>query len=162
MTLVVLLCVGIGLFAPDTSDTSGLASSPSPAADRSTSVIESPTLSPSPSPTPTSESPTPPATKSPPSKPPTKPKTTTAKPKRTTAKPVNLCGAPQNPYGYGFCGGSYIYKPKAGVCSYCRCIDYFWNGKGYMIQCKDGMVSMSGGRRGSCSHHDGNRRPVFQ
>jgi hypothetical protein len=31
-----------------------------------------------------------------------------------------------------------------------------------MEQCTDGMVSMSGGRSGSCSHHGGNRRPVYR
>jgi hypothetical protein len=29
-----------------------------------------------------------------------------------------------------------------------------------MIECDDGMVSMSGGRQGSCSHHRGNNRTV--
>ncbi|TCB90997.1 hypothetical protein E0H26_26280 [Micromonospora zingiberis] len=96
---------------------------------------------------------TPPATRSP------KPKPTTASP---TPKKVDLCGAPQNPYGYNFCGGSYIYSPASGVCSYFRCIDNFFNGKGYLIQCNDGMVSMSGGRRGACSYHDGVRRPVYK
>jgi hypothetical protein len=43
--------------------------------------------------------------------------------------------------------------PKPDVCSYFDCIDNFWNGKGYMMQCQDGMVSMSGGRPGSCSYH---------
>lgn len=96
-----------------------------------------------------------------------KPRTSpTPRPKRTTASPapkrVNLCGAPQNPYGYNFCGGSLIYSPASGVCGYFDCIDYFDNGVGYMIQCNDRMVSMSGGRRGSCSHHGGNRRPVYK
>jgi hypothetical protein len=75
---------------------------------------------------------------------------------------VDLCGAPQNPYGYNFCGGSLIYDPKPDICSYFACIGNFWNGVGYMIQCNDGMVSMSGGRQGSCSHHDGNLRPVYR
>ena len=93
-------------------------------------------------------------------------RSSTPRPKRTTTSPVpkkvDLCGAPQNPYGYNFCGGSLIYSPKSGVCGYFDCIDYFYNGKGYMIQCRDGMFSMSGGRRGSCSHHGGNRRPVYK
>jgi hypothetical protein len=73
----------------------------------------------------------------------------------------NLCGAPANPYGYNFCGGSYIYSPAADICSYLSCIDNFWNGQGYVIQCKDGMFSKSGGRSGSCSYHSGNRRPLY-
>jgi hypothetical protein len=75
-------------------------------------------------------------------------------------KPLNLCGAPANPLGYTFCGGSLIRSPDSDACSYFDCIDAFWEGTGYMIQCSDGTVSMSGGRQGSCSHHGGNRRPV--
>jgi hypothetical protein len=55
-----------------------------------------------------------------------------------------------------------IYDPAPDVCRYFDCINNFWNGVGYMIQCRDGMFSMSGGRQGSCSHHGGNRRPVFE
>jgi hypothetical protein len=77
-------------------------------------------------------------------------------------KPVNLCGAPKNPLGYNFCGGSQIRTPDFDACTYFDCIDAFWDGKGYMIQCDDGMVSMSGGRQGSCSHHGGNRRTVYR
>jgi hypothetical protein len=74
---------------------------------------------------------------------------------------VNLCGAPANPLGYTFCGsGSLIRSPDATVCDYFDCIPAFWDGVGYMIQCQDDTVSMSGGRSGSCSRHGGNRRPV--
>ncbi|WP_063794767.1 hypothetical protein [Microbispora sp. ATCC PTA-5024] len=78
-----------------------------------------------------------------------------------TAKAVPLCGAPRNPYGYNFCGGALITAPEPDVCSYFSCIPYFSEGRGYMMQCNDGTFSMSGGRQGSCSHHHGNRRPVF-
>jgi hypothetical protein len=94
------------------------------------------------------------------------PRTTSPKPSRTTTAPtvktVELCGAPKNPYGYNFCGGSYIRDPKPDTCLYFDCIANFWNGTGYMIQCQDGTFSMSGGRQGSCSHHGGNRRPVYE
>lgn len=74
---------------------------------------------------------------------------------------VNLCGAPANPWGYNFCNnGALIYAPAAGVCSYFRCIDNFPNGVGYMVECNDGMYSMSGGRSGACSYHEGEDRPV--
>lgn len=96
----------------------------------------------------------------------TKSPTSSPTPRRTTASPtpkkVSLCGASANPYGYNFCGGSRIDDPKPDVCSYFDCIDNFWNGKGYMMQCQDGTVSMSGGRPGSCSYHGGNRRAVLQ
>jgi hypothetical protein len=73
------------------------------------------------------------------------------------------CGAPANPYGLNLCRrGNHVYGPPADVCTYFACIPNFPNGHGYMVQCNDGMFSMSGGRRGTCSHHSGEGRPVFQ
>jgi hypothetical protein len=77
-------------------------------------------------------------------------------------QPVKLCGAPRNPVGYTFCGGSLIRSPDFDACTYFDCIPAFGDGHGYMIQCQDGMLSMSGGRPGSCSHHGGNRRAVYR
>ncbi|MQA97300.1 MAG: DUF3761 domain-containing protein [Streptosporangiales bacterium] len=76
--------------------------------------------------------------------------------------PVDLCGAPENPYGYNFCGGSRIYDPEPETCSYFDCIGYFDEGKGFMIQCRDGDYSLSGGRPGACSHHGGRGRTVYE
>jgi hypothetical protein len=79
----------------------------------------------------------------------------------TPAPAANLCGAPANPYGYNYCGrGANIAPPAQDICSYFSCIGNFWNGKGYMEECSDGMVSMSGGRPGACSYHGGELRPV--
>lgn len=80
------------------------------------------------------------------------------------AKPAvaNTCGAPANPYGYSFCGGGYITDPAADVCSYFNCIANFGNGTGHMEECRDATYSMSGGRRGACSSHGGELRPVYQ
>jgi hypothetical protein len=89
------------------------------------------------------------------------PRPTTTKPK-PKPKPVELCGAPANPLGYNFCGGSHVTSPDPDTCVYFDCIASFDDGQGYMEQCEDGTVSMSGGRSGSCSHHGGNRRPVYQ
>lgn len=150
--LVILLCTGMfGLAAmapPEPAVTEAAPSTVAPA------TPAPPSPSPSPSPTPTSPSPSPKRTHS---KAPA-PNRTTAKP---APKPVNLCGAPKNPCGYNFCGGSRIYDPKPDTCSYFACIDYFWNGKGYMVQCNDGMYSLSGRRRGVCSYHHGYKRTVF-
>jgi hypothetical protein len=78
-----------------------------------------------------------------------------------TAAPT--CGAPPNPYRLNFCGrGSKVYNPPADVCNYFECIPNFSNGHGYMVQCNDGTYSMSGGRPGTCSHHNGEGRPVLQ
>lgn len=84
-------------------------------------------------------------------------------PVRTTGAPTrSLCGAPQNPFGYNFCGrGGYIYSPAGGVCDYFQCINNFGNGTGYMVECNDGTYSMSGGKRGVCSYHGGKMRPVY-
>ena len=74
----------------------------------------------------------------------------------------STCGAPSNPYGYNFCGkGGYITSPQSEVCSYFNCIANFFNGHGYMVECKDATYSMSGGISGACSHHGGEDRPVY-
>jgi hypothetical protein len=105
------------------------------------------------------------ATPSPTATPKPKP-TATPKPKPTaTPKPKPTCipGAVNcNPWGYNFSHGSYIYNPPGAFCSYFACIANFWNGKGYVMQCQDGMYSKSGGRSGSCSYHGGNRRPLLK
>lgn len=75
--------------------------------------------------------------------------------------PVDLCGAPENPYGYNYCGGSYINDPPADVCDWFDCVPTFWNGKGYVVQCEDGLVSMTGVPGGPCADHGGTRRPVY-
>jgi len=76
--------------------------------------------------------------------------------------PPNLCGAPSNPWGYNFCGGSYIYSPPGSFCGYFNCIPSFWTStNGYVEECQDGTYSHSGGVSGSCSHHGGNLRPLW-
>ena len=79
-----------------------------------------------------------------------------------TTPPItaNLCGAPANPYGYNFCGGTPVTSPPADICSYFACIASFAGGAGYMAECNDGMYSMSGGLVGACSRHGGELRPV--
>lgn len=114
----------------------------------------SPTQTPSATPLPTR---TPTAPPTPP--PPTATPVSTAAP---TAVPVNLCGAPQNPWGYNFCGGGLIYSPDPSFCNYFACIPSFWQStNGYVDQCNDGMFSHSGGRSGACSYHGGERRPLY-
>ncbi len=82
-------------------------------------------------------------------------------PSTPPAQQVDLCGAPQNPYGYNYCGrGANVTSPPSDVCTYFRCIANFPNGRGYMEECSDGTVSKSGGVRGSCSTHGGDLRAV--
>ncbi|RIV36019.1 hypothetical protein [Micromonospora radicis] len=141
------------------TESSASASPSTSEAPRTSGSSPKPTRAPAVKPTTATPRPTPTTARPAPTTTPPKPKPTTKSP---APKKVDLCGAPQNPFGYNFCGGSYIYAPAAGVCQYFSCIGNFSNGKGYMIQCNDGMVSMSGGRPGSCSHHGGNRRPVYK
>lgn len=85
-------------------------------------------------------------------------------PRTPTTRAVGpTCGAPTNPYSLNLCGrGNQVYNPSADVCTYFACIPNFSNGHGYMVQCKDGMFSMSGGRPGTCSHHNGEGRAVLR
>lgn len=54
-----------------------------------------------------------------------------------------------------------ITAPPGNFCAYFACIDNFWNGRGYVEQCQDGMFSKSGGIQGSCSYHRGNQRSLY-
>jgi hypothetical protein len=110
-----------------------------------------PTPVPTPTPTPL---PAPPRTAPPHTAPP-------HTPPPPTAPPRSLCGAPNNPWGYNFCGGGTISSPPSNFCSYFNCIPSFWTStNGYVEQCADGTYSHSGGRQGSCSSHGGNQRPL--
>ncbi|MEH1097804.1 hypothetical protein [Micromonospora sp. CPCC 205561] len=89
-----------------------------------------------------------------------------SKPRRGTTPPTptpagkRLCGAPDNPMGYDFCGGDRIRRPAAEVCDWFDCVPEFWAGRGYLVQCRDGSVSLTGGRRDACAAHDGVRRTL--
>jgi hypothetical protein len=75
----------------------------------------------------------------------------------------STCGAPANPWGYNFCGGSYITSPASAFCSYFKCIASFWKSTlGYVDECRDGTYSHSGGRQGACSYHGGELRPLYR
>lgn len=128
----------------------GTAATSAPAKSSAPAVVAPPAQA-----TTTQAAPPPPAptTQAPP---PPRPSTQAPPPKPST------CGAPSNPYGYNFCGvGGFVTSPASGVCDYFDCIDNFWNGRGYMVECNDGTYSMSGGIRGACSYHGGEDRPVY-
>jgi hypothetical protein len=108
-------------------------------------LVVTPTATASPIPSPT---PSPTATPTPV---PTKPPTPTNPP----------CANPCNPWGYNFSRGNRIYSPPGNFCDYFDCISNFWNGRGYVMQCKDGRFAKSGGISGSCSRHGGNWRPLY-
>lgn len=78
-------------------------------------------------------------------------------------KPTPCGGAPANPWGFNFCSGGKITVANVpgDVCSYFDCIGNFFNGHGYMVECRDATYSMSGGVRGACSDHGGEWREVY-
>ncbi len=122
--------------------------SPSPATTAFPTPSPSPTLAPSSTPVVVVHSPTPRASPRP-SPPPPPP-------------PPSLCGAPPNPWNYNLCGGALIPNPPSSFCSYFPCIPSFWTStNGYVELCSDGKYSHSGGVSGSCSHHGGNRQPLY-
>ncbi|MGN9890256.1 hypothetical protein [Micromonospora sp. L31] len=88
-----------------------------------------------------------------------------AKPRRSPAAPSpsaeRRCGAPTNPMRYDFCGGERVRRPDHRLCDFFDCAQNLWAGRGYLVQCKDGAVSLTGGRRDACAGHRGVRRTVF-
>lgn len=139
---------------PSKSPSPAQSTAPSPIAITITTPTPRPTPTPTPKPTPTPTPvpavPTPSPTLPPPPPPPPSP-------------PPSLCGAPANPWNYNLCGGSVISNPPSNFCSYFPCIPSFWNQtNGYVEECADGDYSHSGGVRGSCSSHGGNRQPLYQ
>ncbi len=111
---------------------------------------------------PTGPASTPGGTPSPTPAPPGSPTPTpTPTPAPAPAPAVERCGVPQNPFGYTYCDGPLIHEPAADVCSYFVCVDGFWAGRGYLIQCGDGTVGMVGGRYGSCPDRPGRKQPVY-
>ena len=86
----------------------------------------------------------------------------TARPTPRPTPPPSTCGAPPNPWGYNFCGGNVINSPQSNFCGYFNCIPSFWTStNGYVDECTDGTYSHSGGVSGACSHHGGERRPLY-
>lgn len=72
-------------------------------------------------------------------------------------------GVNGNPWGYNYSCCRLITHPAGRICHYFHCIPSFWHStRGYVEQCRDGTISHSGGRRGSCSYHGGNSRPLYQ
>jgi hypothetical protein len=132
-------------------DPPALAGAP-PAPAPSTPAAPPPATAPTPPSPPAAPQPATPAPPSPPAAPSTPP----------AAAAAPTCGATSNPWGFTFCGGATIATPPVSFCSVFACIPSFWNQtNGYVIQCKDGVMSHSGGVRGSCSSHGGNSRPLY-
>lgn len=148
---------------PEPTDTATAEPTRTPTASVTPSQTEAPTNTPEPSPTPkptNTPRPAPTYTRPPvPTRTP-QPPTSTSVP-QPTQPPAPPPGVNGNPWGYNFECCNYIYSPPAEFCNYFACIGNFWNGRGYVMQCKDEMYSKSGGIQGSCSHHGGNYRALL-
>ncbi|KXK62196.1 hypothetical protein AWW66_09750 [Micromonospora rosaria] len=87
------------------------------------------------------------------------------KPRRATGATPSardrFCGAPRNPFGYDYCGGERVHHPDEAICAWFSCGQDFWLGEGYLVQCRDGSVSLSGGQPDACARHRGVRRTVW-
>jgi hypothetical protein len=171
--LLIIIVVLAGIFAPTPrpASASGDLTSPSSTAVSTTATPTIPSAPPdtssatalatsTPSQTAAPTSPSPTYTTAPKPKPKPKPKPSPS----PTHKAVSLCGAPTNPWGFNFCGRGHSIRPSAlpdAVCSYFDCIPSFYDGNGYMVECRDASYSMSGGIQGACSHHGGVWREVY-
>ena|SRR5450755_1989903 len=49
------------------------------------------------------------------------------------------CGLDCNPWGYSFSPGALITSPPSTFCNYFSCINNFWNGRGFVNECHDGL-----------------------
>src|SRR5690348_10926899 len=87
----------------------------------------------------------------------------TSTPTRTpVAQPTCIPGAENcNPWGYNFTHGATITDPPRQFCQYFNCINNFVSGKGYVVECRDGVYSKTGGTRNSCSKHRGELRTLL-
>lgn len=159
-----------GLAAPPQTDSPSSAGPPAalnPTASSSLtpSFSPTPTATPSPVATPT-PTPTPIVATAPPTSKPVVPAPTKA-PAPPPAPAFSYCGAPANPWHYNFCGGNLVYSPPSGICGYFACIASFWNedipNDGYVVQCVDGKMSLSGGERGGVcgAGHGGPGRTLY-
>ena len=84
--------------------------------------------------------------------------------KRPRVRPPKPKACYGNPWGYTTSRpGKRINDPPGEFCSYFDCIPSFWDStNGYVVQCRDGTFSHSGGRQGACSSHGGVRRALYR
>lgn len=157
---VLLLCSLCTFVVNVSANQQNQATAPTPT--RTAQVVRQNTTTPSPHTIPTAQ-PTPTAKPKPkPTQPPVAVQPTKPPAKKPTPTP-NPCpnAVNHNPWCYDFNPGNVITNPPAGFCSYFLCISSFYDGKGYVIECTDGMYSKSGGRQGSCSKHGGDSRILY-
>jgi hypothetical protein len=67
-----------------------------------------------------------------------------------------------NPWDYNWACCKKIFDPPSEFCSFFSCVTTFHNGEGYVVQCRDGLFSATGGSKRVCSTHDGHDRTLLQ
>jgi hypothetical protein len=92
--------------------------------------------------------------------------TPTLKPQPTVTtppqKPIPCQAVNENPWCFNFVSpGNYIYSPPSAFCNYFPCVNKFSTGRGYVVECQDGMYSQSGGIRSACFSHGRVLQPLY-
>jgi hypothetical protein len=78
-----------------------------------------------------------------------------------TVTPTQQCGVPENPWCYDLFPGELIDNPPGDFCDYLECVDNFWTGTGYVVRCRDGAFSKTGGNSDACSGNGGVTQPLY-
>jgi len=67
-----------------------------------------------------------------------------------------------NPWGYNWGCCKSIKDPPSDFCSFFACVLTFHNGTGFVVQCEDGLFSLTGGTgRQTCISHNGYKRTLY-
>jgi PASTA domain len=66
-----------------------------------------------------------------------------------------------NPWGYNWGCCNKILDPPADFCSFFACVATFYNGTSFVVECRDGLFSATGGSKQTCSSHDGHKRTLL-
>lgn len=67
-----------------------------------------------------------------------------------------------NPWGYNWGCCHQILDPPADFCAFFACVLTFNNGTSFVVQCRDGLFSATGGSKKTCSGHDGHKRTLLK
>ena len=85
------------------------------------------------------------------------------KPRPTPPAPQPHRGVFGNPWGYDFRSGDRISDPPSNFCDYFTCVAGFWaSADGFVVQCRDGAFSHTGGRKDACGDNRGIRRTLYR
>jgi hypothetical protein len=67
-----------------------------------------------------------------------------------------------NPWGYNWGCCDKILDPPSDFCSFFACVTTFYNGTSFVVECRDGLFSATGGSKQTCSGHDGHKRTLLK